>query len=420
MYRQRRHLPNWGIPAIYALVAVAAALLLPRIEVTLLPAMRVGMRPDAAMAIFSSVGSGMIALTGIVFSLAFVMVQFSATAYSPRLVTWLARSPVLWHSVGMFSATFLYSLGAIAWIDREGSGTVPLVSSWLVIVLLLASVGMFIALIEKLSLLQIHRMLAFTADQGRQVIEDTYPGLETPEATAGPGTYAKLPLTQTLHHVGRPSALQAIDIRRLLSLSSTAGGVMVVDSAVGETLVEGTPMLRVFGARHAISERDLRSTFAVGPERTFEQDPKYAIRLLVDIAIRALSPAVNDPTTAVQALDQVEDLLRRLGRRRLEVGMHCDRDGTVRLVVRHPTWDDFLALALDEIGCYGATSVQVMRRMKALVADVLAAVPVERQESLRRYEKRLDAIIVSSFHNVTDRQEASIEDRQGLGMPRTS
>ena len=119
-----------------------------------------------------------------------------------------------------------------------------------------------------------------------------------------------------------------------------------------------------------MDEQSLRSALILGDERTFEQDPKYAIRLLVDIAIKALSPAINDPSTAVQALDQLEDLLRRLGQRRLETGAFRDRDGTLRLVVPYPSWDDFLTLAFDEIRHCGAGSVQIMRRMKALAADL--------------------------------------------------
>ncbi|HZN62456.1 MAG TPA: DUF2254 family protein, partial [Planctomycetota bacterium] len=148
-------LPNWTIPAAYALVAVAAGLLLPRVEAQLLPGWVSGLSTSALLAIYSTVGTGMIALTGIVFSLAFVMVQFSSTAYSPRLVLWVARDPVLWHAVGVFSATFLYAIGAMAWVERYETLGTPLISSWLVIALLVASVGMFIALIEKLSLLQV-------------------------------------------------------------------------------------------------------------------------------------------------------------------------------------------------------------------------------------------------------------------------
>ena len=84
--------------------------------------------------------------------------------------------------------------------------------------------------------------------------------------------------------------------------------------------------------------------------------PKYAIQLVVDIAIKALSPAVNDPTTAVQALDQIEALLLRLGRRRLDIGAFCDRGGNLRLFLPFPAWEDFLRLAFEEIRAYGANS----------------------------------------------------------------
>jgi uncharacterized membrane protein len=416
---RRSRIPSWGIPAVYAVAALVAGLTLPRLESRLLPGLQSGISPAAAVAIFSSIGSGMIALTGIVFSLAFVMVQFSSSTYSPRLVLWLSRDPVLWHAIGIFSATFIYALAAIAWVERGGVGGTPLVSGWLVIGLLIASVGMFIALIDRISLLQIQRMLGFTADQGRRVIEETYPALESAPATPDPAEVEALPVTLTLEHVGRPRTIQALDLPALLSLASASGSVLVVVAAVGDTLVEGTVMARVLGGHRVPDLRALRAAFVLGDERTFDQDPKYAIRLLVDIAIRALSPAVNDPTTAVQALDQIEDLLRRLGRRRLEVQAFRDRSGALRLVVRQPTWDDFVILAFDEIRYYGATSVQVMRRMNALVADLIAALPPERGPSLVHYQQRLDETIAKSFASADEKEAASVEDRQGLGTPRT-
>jgi uncharacterized membrane protein len=418
MLRRRLKPPLWTIPAWYVAVAVVASLYLPRLEAWLNLGFSGGIPPSAAVAIYSSIASGMIALTGIVFSLAFVMVQFSATAYSPRLVLWIARDPVLWHAVGVFCATFLYALAAIAWVDRDGSGVAPYFNGWLVILSMLASVAMFIALIDKLSLLQVHRMLAFTADHGRRVIEQTYPPLDAPAAIPDYGALRGLGVTQALRYVGQPRSLQALDERALLALASVAGAIIDVRASVGDTLVEGAEMLRVYGGR-AMDEAALRAAFMAGGERTFEQDPKYAIRLIVDIAIKALSPAVNDPTTAVQALDQVEDLLLRLGRRRLEIGALQGGDGALRLLVLHPTWDDFLSLAFDEIRYYGADSIQVMRRMKALAADLIAALPAERQASLRHHQQRLDATIARSFEHADDKLEASVEDRQGLGVPRT-
>jgi uncharacterized membrane protein len=190
-----------------------------------------------------------------------------------------------------------------------------------------------------------------------------------------------------------------------------------VRAAVGDTLVIGTEMLRLYGAPRADADK-LRQAFAVGSERTFEQDPKYALRLIVDIAIRALSPAVNDPTTAVQALDHLEDLLQRLGRRRLEIGALRAPDGALRLMVPYPAWEDFLALAFDEIRFCGANSVQVMRRMKALAADLIAALPAERHAALHSHQRRIDAAIAKAFADAHDKEDASVEDRQGLGVPR--
>jgi uncharacterized membrane protein len=374
------------------------------------------MSAASAMAICSSISSGMIALTGIVFSLVFVMTQFSATAYSPRLVLWVARDPVMSHSLGVFSATFLYSLAMLAWVDRGGSGTVPLISSWMTVAWLVGSVGMFVALIQRIGLLQVNRMLIFTGDQGRRAIVELYPPVGS--ASVGPKAAAAhgLPVTQTLTHLGRPQAIQAIHVEALVELATSSGAVIEVLSAVGDTVVEPTPLARICGARRPLDERAVRAAIQLGDERTFEQDPKYAFRLLVDIAIKALSPAINDPTTAVQALDQIEDLLLRLGQRRLNVGECRDEHGALRLVVPFPAWDDFLLLALDEIRSCGASSVQVMRRMNALIENLIDLLPPERHAALRHWEKRLAGTVERTFADAEEKHDASVADRQGLGI----
>ncbi|MGC1452306.1 MAG: DUF2254 domain-containing protein [Candidatus Sulfotelmatobacter sp.] len=411
---------SWGIPALYAASAITAGLIFPRVEGTLFPNLVSKLSISAAMSIYSAIASGMIALTGIVFSLTFVMVQFSATAYSPRLVLWIARDPVMSHALGIFTATFLYAIAALAGVDRSDSGRVPFVSVWVVVVLLLASVAMFISLIHRISLLQINRMLIFTGDQGRRVITTLYPPVKPIAAGNGSDDFRSWPCSQSLIHHGPPRSIQAFDLDVLVGLAEACGGVIEMAVAVGDTVVELMPVLHVFGAREPIAEPELRAGIELGGERTFDQDPKYAIRLLVDIAIKALSPAVNDPTTAVQALDQIEDLLHRLGCRHLEIGKFRDREGKLRLVVPFPGWDDLLLLALDEIRSYGATSVQVMRRMNALVNDLTAVVPDDRRPALHHWDARLKATIARSFTDREDRQEASKEDRQGLGMPRDS
>jgi uncharacterized membrane protein len=408
---------TWGIPALYAGAAVAAGLTLPRVESRLWPGLMAPMGVSQATAIYSAIASGMIALTGIVFSLVFVMVQFSAMAYSPRLVPAIARDPVVSHALGTFTATFLYAIAALAGVDRGGSGRVPVVSLCVVVIVLVASVAMFIALIQRISMLRVDRVLMLMGDRGRQAIVKMYPPVALPVHSTRADNLT-LPRTQTLLHHGPPRAIQFFDVTTLVSVAVASGGVVEMVAAVGDTLVEPMPILNILGARQAIDEQALTDGIEMGEGRTLDQDPKYAIRLLVDIAIRALSPAVNDPTTAVQALDQIEDLLVRLSQRQLEIGAFRDGEGTLRLLVPYPAWDDLLQLALTEICACGASSVQVMRRMNVLISDLIAAVPDDRRPALREWEGRLKSTIARSFASDEERREASMADRQGLGAPR--
>lgn len=414
----RMHLGPWVIPLLYSVFAIVGGAALPRIENYLFPHLTSGLGINTAIALYSSIASGMMALTGIVFSLTFLMVQFSATAYSPRLVLWIARDPVLSHSLGVFSATFLYAIAALSWLDRSNSGKVLPISAYMVVALLLTSVAMFIALIQRVGLLQINRMLLFTGNQGRRVIDQLY---AQPIPSSGkPRTFSNIkPLPQqVLLHQGRPQSLQEINIKKLVELARRHDGRIEAVAAVGDTVLEGTSLLHVYSTQHRIPEAELRSAVELGDERTFDQDPKYAIRLLVDIAIRALSPAINDPTTAIQALDQIGDLLARLGQRRLEIGEFYDDAGQLRLTADFPSWDDFLHLGFEEILAYGARSVQVMRRMRALVADLLAVLPPERHAALRYWRERLQSSIGRSFEDAEEKISASAEDRQGLGITR--
>jgi uncharacterized membrane protein len=413
------HLGAVGTPLLYSAGAVVLGMALPRYEAAFFPDLAAPIGAGPAIALLSAIASGMLPLTGLVFSLAFVMVQFSATAYSPRLVTWFAGSAVMTHSLGVFTATFIYSLAALAWVDRGGTGKVPLLTVWFALVLLLVSVVFFVLLVEKLVMLQISRVLAYAGDRGREVIERDYVALgEGQKEESGAAADALPAERQVVLHRGGPAVIQAIDVKGLVALARREEAVVAMAWAVGDTLVDGMPLLRVHGGSPPVAEWRLRRLVRLGSERTFEQDPKYALRILVDIAIKALSPAINDPTTAVQALDQVEDLLLRLGRVDLSAGRVRDGRGTLRLVYPVPIWEDFLVLAFDEIRYCGANSIQVMRRMRALLKDLREHVPPERRPALERYLKRVESGIRSTFEETEDLKDALEEDRQGLGLSR--
>jgi len=411
----------WLIPMIYVAASVVCGLTVPRVEQTYFALYTLRLSVSSAQAYLSAVASGMMSLTGIVFAMAFLMVQFSAIAYSPRLVLWFVRDHALYHALGVFAATFIYALFTLAWIDRGGAGAVPPFSAIWVGVMLIVSMFMFSRLIQRLSDLQITSVLHLIGDKGREVILAVFGGPGVPKAP--PSEFAKraaehaclAPAAQRLIYSGKPRTIANLDIKTLVRQARAGNSIIVMMCAIGDTLVEGTILLRVHGSM--IAERALMRSIRRERERTFEQDPKYPIRLLVDIAIKALSPAINDPTTAVQTIDQIEDLLRRLGARALDAVYVADDDGVVRLVYPMPTWEDYLTLSFDEIRQYGATSIQVLRRLRSALLDLAASLPdAERADVVRRYLGQLDLDIDHSALNAEDRLKARQEDRQGLGI----
>ncbi len=366
----------------------------------------------------------MMALTGIVFAMAFVMVQFSAIAYSPRLVLWFARDKVLFHALGAFTATFLFALFTLAWIDRNGSNGVPALSTILVGLMIIFSMLMFARLMQRLGDLQIGSVLHLIGDQGRDVIAKMFRPQDEGSASAatskGAAARAQLgPAIQTVKYFGKPRSIANFDLAALVALAEQAGGAIVMACAVGDTLVEGAVVLRVHNAAGPLPSETLLQSVRLGRERTFEQDPKYPIRLLVDIAIKALSPAINDPTTAVQTIDQLEDLLRRLGASELDAGYVVDASDRVRLIFPTPSWEDYLALAFDEIRQFGSSSVQVMRRLRAALLGLTDSLPNgPRAQSVQNYLAHLDRTINASLFDIEDQHMARQQDRQGIGLSR--
>jgi uncharacterized membrane protein len=227
------------------------------------------------------------------------------------------------------------------------------------------------------------------------------------------------PVSQTLRYAGDPRSVVKFDIDLLVKLACQAEAVIVMACAVGDTLVEDSVLLRVHNTQTQLSRALLQRAIHLDTERTFEQDPKYPMRLLVDIAIKALSPAINDPTTAVQAIDQIEDLLRRLGRCESSIDYAVDANGDVRLIFPMPTWEDYLALAFDEIRQFGGGSIQVVRRLRsALIGLAESTASGDGADAVRKYLAHLDLAIGNSPFDADDRAMAQREDRQGLGLSR--
>jgi len=185
---------------------------------------------------------------------------------------------------------------------------------------------------------------------------------------------------------------------------------------VGDFVAIGNPLFSIYGG--CLTHDELRQSVAFGAERTIEQDPGFVFRIIVDIAIKALSPAINDPTTAVACIDQLHRLLRRIGERDLGDGKIRDGQGMIRVVFPTPDWEDFVHLTMSEIHHYGADSIQIVRRLRAMLADLLEHLPEQRAPEIRAHLEMLDRSVARNFIDPAERELAMFGDYKGVGGAR--
>ena len=224
----------------------------------------------------------------------------------------------------------------------------------------------------------------------------------------------------TVDHIGKSGVVLAYGQSALLALAERADAVIELEPQVGDYAARGDRLFRIRPGGRPIDAGALRACVAIGPERTMEQDPRFAFRIMVDIANKALSPAINDPTTAVLALDQIHHLLMDVGKRRLDAGETRDAQGRLRLCYGTPDWIDFVSLAVTEIRHFGASSMQVARRLQAMIEHLLRVLPEARQAALRQELALLQRSIERMFPDEEDRAHARIGDLQGLGSSGSS
>jgi len=407
----------WFVPSLYVVGALALSVGLVRWDDA--DPIQLGRAIDAssATAALSALGSGMLAFTGFVTSVILMLVQFGSSQFSPRFVARFRRSRTLMFALSTFSATFLFALVSTAQIGRGDAAFVPTRTLIAALLLTLLSILMFLLLINSTSNeLRVARVVQMVDKLARDVFDTIYPASASGAAAEQEVAHAlagRTPVqTVRLGPVGR--VVVAVDQGGIANLARKHDAVVELVPAIGDHVPGRGKLLNVYGAQ-VLPERRLRRYVAMGDERTLDDDPAFAIRMLVDVAIKALSPAINDPTTAVQSLDRIEDLLRYAAAKHLSVGVVADADGTSRLVFPTPTWDDLVHLALDEIRAFGAGQYQVARRMRALLDDLIHDLPEGRRAVLQRQSDLLNNAVTSAI-TAGQRADALVADRQGIGM----
>jgi uncharacterized membrane protein len=223
--------------------------------------------------------------------------------------------------------------------------------------------------------------------------------------------------TLVVHSTGA-GAIQAINVRALVEWSRQRECLVVVRHQIGDFVPAGATLIETYGGAQAAAgaARRLRGLIALGAERTVEQDPAFAIRVMVDIADKALSAAVNDPTTAVQVLNHLGDVLRLIGSVDLSQSRWPGGDGLRSgLVVPVRGWEHYLMLGVTEIREYGSSAIQVMRRLRAMLEELQTEVRPEHRAALEEELARLDATVLRCFGDSVDLDRASTADPQGIG-----
>jgi uncharacterized membrane protein len=342
-----------------------------------------------------------------------VAIQVAGGQLTPRIIaTTLLRDNTIRFTVSYFIFTLLF---AVRVLGKMGGETVHQLNTFIAGVLGLGSVVVFLYLIDYAArFLRPISMVQRVGASGISVIESVYPESSGQVRHVEPSRRPEPP-ERTVLNARASRIVLAVDLTGLVALAREAGGVIEFVPQIGDFVAVDEPLFRLYGGASAIDDRRLRGAVALGSERTIEQDPTFAFRILVDIAIKALSPAINDPTTGVLAIDQLHRLLRRVGLRNLRGEEILDAGGELRLIFRTPNWEDFVHLTCIEIRHCGAGSIQIMRRMRSMLENLIQTLPPLRHAELHRQLKLLDRTIDEHYSFPEDLEIVRIPDSQGLG-----
>jgi uncharacterized membrane protein len=341
-----------------------------------------------------------------------VAIQVAGGQYTPRIIaTLLLRDNVIRGTVGCFVFSLVFALQ----VEVRTSESVHQFDIFIAALLGVVSLMAFLYLIDYAArLLRPVSIVARVGKLGMEVINTVYPN---PTIRPRPTVQIRPEADpdRIVLHADASGVVLAASVRELVSEARRANGIIELVPLIGDFLAVDEPLFRLYGGASTIDDLRLRGAVALGSERTLEQDPTFAFRILVDIAIKALSPAINDPTTAVMGIDQLHHLLRLVGLRDLRSDEVRDEAGDLRLIYRTPNWEDYVHLSCIEIRHCGAQSIQIVRRMRSMLENLMLTLPPHRHAELRLQLELLDRTVDSSYEFPEDRALARLGDSQGLG-----
>lgn len=418
--RERARESFWIVPLLGVLVSVALGATLPRLELRVealqMPWLFDG-GPDAARSVLSTVAGSMITVTSLTFSLTVVTLQLASSQFSPRLLRSFLRDLRNQAVLSLLLSTFVFSLLVMLTVRTQndrGPGFVPELSVSLTMVLVVASVMALVWFIgHVVAVVRVGRIMDDVASESLALLQRETDQL-VPGGACDPAPPAVVgrPVTST-----RSGFVQRVDVPAVGRWASEREAVVHLSSSPGSWIFRGMPWAYVEGS----DDDAVGAALTLGAERTAQQDVGFGIRQLVDIALRALSPGINDPTTAIDAVGHIGDVLIVMSQRRLGARTWVDDDGVARVHLAGPSLAQHLELACGQIRRAAADLPEVM----VALIDVLAALGAACDDVTRREAvlRELAAIDVATDRDITGvRERLDVRDRltaarAALGLP---
>ncbi|MHC8606564.1 DUF2254 domain-containing protein [Paenarthrobacter ureafaciens] len=404
----------WPVPTLAVALAVALGTALPALDATVdgqLPAsvsvLLFSGGPEAARAVLQAIAGSLITVTSLTFSLTVVTLQLASSQFSPRLLRTFSADRFVHGTLALFLAAFAFALTVLRSVRGEGSGHTPFVpeiSVTIAFALAIASViGLVLFLAHLTREIRVETMMRTVNKETQDTMDRIFPA-DRPAQGPAPTTGAECFRIQTTSS----GFLTSLDEAALLEAANKHGAVLRLDKEPGSSLIQGVPFATAWplktGTPLTAKDRDalssaINAAVTTGFERTSVQDLGFGFRQLVDVAVRALSPGINDPTTAVHIIGHLSALLCRLAEREAGPEHVTDDKGRVRVVLPLPSLPELLGLSMTQIRHYGAADPEVARRLLQLLHELALC---DKKQTLRpvileHLDRLREAITASSY-----------------------
>lgn len=358
--------------------------------------------PSSAQAVLGTIAGSMMAVLSIVYSVLIMALSLASMQFSPRILGGLMRDPVSQRTFGLFIGTFVYCLLVLGSIGPDPAA-VPRIAISLAIVLALVSLGQLVYFIHRTALgIQANHLIERVAAEATAVIDEQFAapaGDDDPAPPDVPPSEDAVPVEAV-----RAGYVQLVDDVGLCAVAAEARVTIHVMRAPGDFVVAGGVLARVSPPSRATSEvrQAIETAFDVGSIRTMQQDHEYGVRQIVDVALKAISPAVNDPSTAVTCIDHLGHLLARLARRADPARVLGVEGG--RVVQTRPGFEHTLDLAMNQLRQYARGDMSVSLRLMRALQEVARATTQPRRLARIGMHARLVAEGISPSFQAEDRE----------------